>query len=131
MLNEDRIKLMTRMASYEANEGKKMIPIGNYFRNDYISFQLVKTAISATVAFGLILAAYIYYDYESFLQDIYKIDMMALAKTIVTIYATAVGCYMLIAYIVYSYRYSQAKKSLKNYYQALKKLSSMYDEDGK
>lgn len=122
---------MTRMASYEANEGKKMIPIGNYFRSDYISFQSVKTAISATVAFGLILGAYIYYDFESFLQDIYKIDLMALGKTIVTFYATAVGSYVLIAYIVYSYRYSQAKKSLKSYYQALKKLSSMYDEDGK
>lgn len=131
MLNEERIKLMTRMASYEEDEGKKMIPIGNYFRSDYISFQLVKTAISATVAFGLILAMYIYYDFESFLQDIYKIDVMAFAKTLVTIYAAVVGIYVLIAYIIYSYRYSKAKKSLKGYYIALKKLSAMYEQDGK
>lgn len=129
MLNEERIKLMTRMASYEANEGKKMIPIGNYFRNDYISFQVVKTAISATIAFGLIFAVYIYYDFESFLQDIYKIDVLAFVKTLLTAYAAVVGIYMLIAYIVYSYRYNKAKKSLKSYYAALKKLGVMYENE--
>ena len=36
MLNEDRIILMTRMASYEENEGKKNVSIGSYFRGDYI-----------------------------------------------------------------------------------------------
>ena len=31
MLNEERIKLMTKMAAYEADEGKKNVAIGNYF----------------------------------------------------------------------------------------------------
>lgn len=131
MLNEERIKLMTRMASYEQNEGKKMIPIGNFFRSDYISFQVVKTAISATIAFGLIFAVYIYYDLESFLQDIYKIDVAAFLKTLMISYVTVVAIYMLIAYIIYSLRYNRAKKSLKNYYAALKKLSILYEEEGK
>lgn len=129
MLNEERIKLMTRMASYEADEGKRMIPIGNYFRNDYISFQVVKTAISASIAFGLIFAMYIYYDFESFLADIYKIDVVVFAKTLLTIYLGVVAVYMLIAYILASYRYSRAKKSLRSYYAALRKLSAMYEEE--
>ncbi|NBH81557.1 hypothetical protein D7X88_01250 [bacterium C-53] len=129
MLNEERIKLMTRMASYEADEGKRMIPVGNYFRNDYISFQVVKTAISATIAFGLIFAMYIYYDFEAFLADIYKMDVVAFVKTLVMLYLAAVVAYMLIAYILASYRYNKAKKSLRNYYAALRKLSQMYEEE--
>ncbi len=129
MLNEERIKLMTRMASYEADEGKRMIPVGNYFRNDYISFQVVKTAISATIAFGLIFAMYIYYDFEAFLADIYKMDVVAFVKTLVMLYLVAVVAYMLIAYILASYRYNKAKKSLRNYYAALRKLSQMYEEE--
>ena len=35
MLNEERVVLMTKMASYEANEGKKSLAIGSYFRSDY------------------------------------------------------------------------------------------------
>ena len=37
MLNEEKIILMTQMASYEENEGKKNMAIGRYFRSDYIA----------------------------------------------------------------------------------------------
>ena len=35
MLNEEKIILMTQMASYEENEGKKNMAIGRYFRRLY------------------------------------------------------------------------------------------------
>ena len=35
MLSQERIKLMTKMAAYEENEGKKYMSIGSYFRSDY------------------------------------------------------------------------------------------------
>ena len=37
MLNEEKVILMTQMASYEENEGKKNIAIGRYFSSDYIA----------------------------------------------------------------------------------------------
>ena len=55
MLNEDRIKLMTRMASYEENEGKRSMAIGKYFRSDYLSLQTIKSIISATLTFAIVL----------------------------------------------------------------------------
>ena len=54
MLNEERIKLMTKMAAYEADEGKKNVTIGNYFRGDYIGLQVIKSIISATIAFVIV-----------------------------------------------------------------------------
>lgn len=42
MLNEERIILMTKLASYESGEGKKNAAIGGYFRSDYIGMQVVK-----------------------------------------------------------------------------------------
>ena len=65
------------------------------------------------------------------MQDIYKIDVAAFLKTLMISYVTVVAIYMLIAYIIYSLRYNRAKKSLKNYYAALKKLSILYEEEGK
>ena len=53
MLNEERIKLMTKMASYEANEGKRNVSIGSYFRGDYISIQVIKSIFAATIAFAV------------------------------------------------------------------------------
>ncbi|MDD3368975.1 MAG: hypothetical protein PHP50_08855, partial [Lachnospiraceae bacterium] len=62
MINEERVILMTKMASYEQNEGKKNVAIGSYFRNDYIGFQVLKSIISATVAFVVVFAMFIFYD---------------------------------------------------------------------
>ena len=51
MLSEERIILMTRMASYEQGEGRDNVKVGNYFRSDYISIQVLKSVICATIAF--------------------------------------------------------------------------------
>lgn len=126
MLSKERVILMTKMASYEENEGKKNANIGNYFRGDYIAIQVIKSIFSATIAFGIVLALFIFYDFEVFMQDIYKMDLITFAKSILIYYAATVLVYGGISYAVYSYRYTKVKKSLKCYYHNLKKLGSLY-----
>lgn len=128
MLNEERVILMTKMASYEAHEGKENMKIGKYFRGDYIAVQVLKSVFGATIAFFLIFAMYILYDFEVFMQEIYKMDLVGLAKTLLTYYGITVAVYGAVSYGIYAYRYSKARKSLKLYYQNLKKLNSLYDE---
>ena len=72
MLNEEKIILMTQMASYEENEGKKNMAIGRYFRSDYIAIQVLKSVLCATIAYAVCFALFIFYDFETFMQDIYK-----------------------------------------------------------
>ena len=129
MLDEKRIMLMTRMASYEDNEGHDAIRICNHFRSDYISFNIIKTVVSATLAFILLAGAYVYRNFDDLLQNIYKIDIMSLAKSFLTYYIIAVGAFALISYIIYSVRYDRAKKSLKDYNSALKLLTGMYNDE--
>lgn len=127
MLNEERVKLMTRMASYEAGEGKKNMNIGNYFRGDYISMQVLKSIISSTIAFVICFALYLFYDFEHFMQDIYEMDILQFAKDVLMIYVVVVVGYGIVSYLIYSSRYKKARKSLKKYYNNLRKLSSLYD----
>lgn len=131
MLNEERIRLMTRMASYEENEGKKNVSIGSYFRSDYISLQVLKSVISATIAFALLCGAVILYDLEVFMQDIYKEDLLAAGKKLLIYYIVFVAVYAVISYVVYSYRYNKARKSLRQYYNNLKQLSLLYEEENR
>ena len=128
MLNEERIILMTKMASYEENEGKKNMAIGRYFRSDYIGFQILKSIISATIAFVIVFGIFIFYDFEVFMQDIYKMDLLVFAKNVLIAYAVMVGGYALITYIVCLNRYNKAKQGLKCYYNNLKKLSGIYEK---
>ena len=127
MLNEERVILMTRMASYECGEGKKNVKIGNYFRSDYIAVQVLGSVICATIAYGVVFAMYIFYDFEVFMQDLYKIDLIAFAKNVLIYYGIAVVCYSVLIYVVSTYRHAQAKNNLKLYYHNLKKLNSLYN----
>ena len=128
MLNEKRIILMTKMASYEANEGKRNVAIGSYFRTDYIGWQVLKSIISATIAFVVVFGMYIFYDFELFMIDIYKMDLLEFARGIFTRYLWTIGVYAVISYIVYTVRYNRAVKSLRVYQMNLRKLSDMYKQ---
>ena len=69
-----------------------------------------------------------FYDFEIFMQDIYNMNLIEFAQTVLLYYGITVAGYGVISYILYSYRYSKAKKSLKCYYHNLKKLNSLYNE---
>lgn len=119
------------MACYEADEGRKNVAIGNYFRGDYIGLQVIKSIISATIAYVIIFAMFILYDFEDFMANIYKMDLLGFAKSVITYYLIFTLAYALISYGVYTYRYMKARKSLKGYYNNLKKLAYMYDRETK
>ena len=131
MISEQRVKLMTRLAAYEQREGKKNEEIGSYFRGDYISFHILKSALSATIAFALIVALFVLYDSELFLSDIYKIDILDYVKKLVLYYVAFTGVYVLISYVIYAIRYRKAKKRLKVYFNNLKRLQILYQRERK
>ncbi len=128
MINEERIALMTRMAAYEEGEGRENIAVGKYFRSDYIGLQVLKSVIGATLAFAVALGLYILYDFEAFMQDIYKLDVAGTLKNLLILYGVCMVVYGIISYLVYSYRYSRARENLKQYYNNLKKLNSLYED---
>ncbi|MBR1875781.1 MAG: hypothetical protein IJ805_01585 [Lachnospiraceae bacterium] len=123
----DRVKLMTRMASFEANEGRQAIRICNYFRSDYVILNVVRSIVSSTIAFMLLAGLYIYYNIDTLLQEVYSMDIIETGKTIITWYILFVGTFALISYVVYSFRYDKARKSIKDYNNALKSLSGLND----
>lgn len=127
MLNSEKIRLMTRMASFDEVEGKKDIAVNGYFRGDYISFQLLISAIYATIGFAVIMALYVLYNLETFLSEIYKMDMVAFAKEWLTRYVIVLLAYLLISYFVYAFRFHRTKKRIRAYQQQLKQLHKMYE----
>lgn len=127
MLSQERIKLMTKMAAYEENEGKTYMSIGSYFRSDYMGMQVLRSIIGATFAYLIICGLYVYYHLETLMQDIYKMDLVAFGRQVLLYYIIFVVAYALLTYVVYSFRYSRAKRSLKRYYRHLKQLAAIYD----
>ena len=120
---------MTKMASYEANEGKKNVSIGSYFRGDYIGLQVIRAVISGTVGFFIVFGVYILYNFETLMANIYKMDLLQFGRRVIIAYLIFILLYAAVSYAIYTYRYTKAKKSLKRYYNNLKKLSYLYDKE--
>ncbi len=130
MLNEEKVILMTRLASYEADEGKQNMAVGKYFRSDYIRMQTIKSIVYATLAFVILAALVVLMDLETFMGDIYQMDLIQYAKEVLLWYVVFVVVYGVISFIVYTIRYRRARKHLKVYFNNLKKLSEVYENHG-
>ena len=127
MINESKVILMTRMASYEDREGKKDFATSKYFRSDYITLQLIKAIFTGTVAFMIVIGVILLYDFDAFMKSLYDINLLQVGKDLVVKYLISVGLYALIVYIVSAYRYNRARQGLKTYYGNLKRLSKYYE----
>ena len=128
MVDEERLKLMTRMASFEENEGKKSIPVCEFFRSDYVGLHMILSAVYITIAFAIFTGVSIFCGMESYLSEFYRMDFVAFGKEILQRYIVVLGIYVLVSFFVYSYRYTRARKSTRTYQKALKRLSMMYEK---
>ncbi len=129
MVNEERIKLMTRMAAYEKEKHKKNIKIVSFFKKDYISMQVLKSIVYTTIAFGIILGLYVLYDFEVFMKEIYQMDLFEFAKSVIIVYLIFLGVVLMVTHVAALYQYNRAWESTRVYYMNLKKLSGIYGEE--
>lgn len=127
MLDPEKIDLMTRLASFEQNEARRNLKIWQYFRGDYIGWQVLKSIVAGTVVFAILVGGYIIYDFENFMMEIYKMDLVGFGKDLLKKYLIFIAAYAVITYIVFAYKYAVARKNLRTYAHNLNKLSRDYE----
>lgn len=131
MINERKVAAMTRMAAYEAGEGKKDFSICGYFRSDYVGFQLLKTWIGTTIAFGILAGIYLMYRMDEVMDSLYGLDaegLLGMGKQVLIAYVIFCGVYLLATYIIAHVTYHRAFKSLARFDKALKVVDGDTEE---
>ncbi len=128
MLNVEKIKLMTKLAIYEKNEGKEDIPISKYYKSDYIRYNLLKSIVSVTIGYGLILVLIGIYNLEYIIGEAINLDYKVLGSQVLRVYLILMGIYLSISIILSTINYEKSRKGLKSYYNNLKKLRKIYSE---
>ncbi len=131
MLNEEKIRLMTKAASFEAGEGKKALAMNRYFRGDYISLHLIEAWISFTVAFCLCGALWVLYHMNELMENINTIDLPAMGKRTAFLYLGLLGVFLVINYVVYHIRYRRNRKKLAMFNHILKRISHVYQTEAR
>ena len=131
MINENKVRLMTKAAVFEKHEGKKALSANRMFRGDYIGIHLIGAWFCYTIAFALCLALWAFYKVEYFMENINQIDFVSMGKGLGTLYVSILGIYLVINYIVFHLRYRKYREGLARYNHILKRLSHMYGVDSK
>lgn len=127
MLNENKVKMMTKMAIYEKNEGKKMLRTAKYYKGDYVSLAVLKSTIATTFAFIIVALMVVLCNTESIIRQINSMDYAALGKKIVVYYVLALIVYAVISGIYSAYQYDKTRSGIKKYVMRLNKLERFYN----
>ena len=116
MLDEKRIRQMTKLAFFEKKEEKNALRIGRYFRSDYIGKELLKNFFLASIGYILVLAVVV---------------LEFAAGCLIASYLCFLAVYSIAVYVISTIRYQGAQKKLKWYGKELDDLQNMYEEQEK
>ncbi|MGB4660075.1 MAG: hypothetical protein WBI07_12905 [Mobilitalea sp.] len=129
MLNNDKIRLMTKLALYENKEGKEDISLSKYYKTDYVRFQVLKSIICATLGYVLALGLFFMYKAEYIIKNAVVLDYKNIGMYVLGGYIIIIVIYGMGSLVGFSIKYDTSRKKLARYYKLLKRLNKIYKEE--
>jgi len=129
MLNNDKIRLMTKLALYENKEGKEDISLSKYYKTDYVRFQVIKSIICATLGYVLTLGLLFMYKLEYIIKKAVVLDYKTIGMYVLGGYIIIIVIYGMGSLVGFAMKYDSSRKKLARYYKLLKRLNKIYKEE--
>ncbi len=129
MLNNKKIRVMTKLALYEKNEGKDDIRLSKFYKNDYVRLEVLKTVVNVTIGYALILLMIGIYKAEYLISNAVTMNFLRIGQYILGFYIIIMSIYVISSIIGYSIKYDKSRKTLSKYFKSLKRLSVIYKEE--
>lgn len=128
MINEEKVKLMTRIQLFQDDE-KEVIRSRKYYQSDYLRIFLFRSFIAYLILFVLVLAFVILYNGETLANEL-SLDMVVrTTKNVLISFVVLLFFVMIVSYIVYWFRFRRLQKKLKVYVSNLQKLDDIYRQE--
>lgn len=131
MLNESKIKMMTKMAIYEKNEGRRELKTAKYFKTDYVTLGVLNTVIAATVAYVVIIALIALCNMQWLTNNVNNLNYASLGGRFVGYYIVYLLFFSILSGFVYAKRYDTSRKEIKKFFSRLNKLEQFYGKNRK
>lgn len=129
VLNIRKTRLMTKLAIYESGEGRQDIRLSKYYKTDYVRLQVLKTIVSVTFGYLLVLLMVAMYRSEYLISQAVNLDYKAIATTVLVIYVVILTVYIVGTIIGYSILYDLSRGKLTRYFRMLKVMRKIYREE--
>jgi len=123
VVDERKVKLMTRLEIYEQKELHKDIALSRFYKNDYVRYNVLKSIVAATIAYWTVIGTYIFLQFEDILVKLNEnLDYFDLIYKILGYYVFFCIAYFFLSTFVYYYRYEMARPGLTEYNSNLRDL---------
>ena len=129
MLNEEKIQAMTDLAVFEKHQGRKVFPVNQFFKSDYVGGQLFRSFFGYTFSFALILLMWVLYKPDVIMKGAAIEEVITWVKNWGLGYAVGLVFYLFITWKIYSGRYDFASRSQTMYMARLKHLDRRFGKD--
>ena len=129
MLNEEKIRQMTELALLKKKKGEQMFEIDNYFKEDYVGKQMLKSFFVYTFCFILIIVLAVLYNLEDLVISVNTVGMYSVFY--IVIYILGLIAFELITYRFFSKKYDEAQRSLKVYNDRLNYFEKKFENKDK
>lgn len=129
MLNEKRVITMSKMAMYSKGKKKQSIQVTSFYKVDYIIFQTIMAILWATVGYLILVCGYMFLHMDAIIADLSFDLMKEMVIYILTAYAVFILAFGTVSAIFYEWKYSNALKISKKYYQSLGVLNAVYKKE--
>ena len=129
MINEEKVKIMDRLALYEKQEGRKYLPVSKYYRSDYIGLALFRNFFLASIGYLVILLLVGAYFAEFLAEHLHTLNVTWIGMMIVGGYLVTIGVYSVVTYTLHTIQYGRAQKGAAAYERRLRELEALYEEE--
>ena len=129
MVNQEKVRLMTRAEWYRQEEERGALRVNRYSKGAYVSMQIVKSLIVATVGMAVVVIMWAIYEGEKLLGVNDFSVLVDLAAQIGVMYGAVLVITALISWRTYSRIYTKARSSVKRYYTILRKINHCNEQE--
>ncbi|GFI36710.1 hypothetical protein AALA13_02480 [Lachnospiraceae bacterium 50-23] len=131
MLDENRVKLMTRLALYEQTEGKEDFKISEYYKSDYIGMHIICSILWVTVGYVGIGVLVVLAGLEDLMAKMSMGLLVTLMIGAVAGYLATVIIFAVVTRHIYNKRHQDARQRVKLFNHDLIKLLKLYEKEKK
>jgi hypothetical protein len=122
VVDENKVRLMTRLSIYEKKEKNTGLIRSKYFQGDYVRYNVLKTMVASTVVYWGIVGYYAFMSFDTILAKVSDVDYFDVMYKLIGWYVAFCAVYFLIASLLYNYRYEKSKNGLIQYNSDLRDL---------
>ena len=129
MLDKQKVKLMTKLAIYEQNQGKEDLKINEYYRKDYAELHTICSIIWVTLGYAGVVGLGCLAALDYLLLNLSKSLIITMGLAIVGGYLAVLIVYSLVAQYVFRHKHKGARERIRYYNNDLTKLLKMYEKE--